>query len=121
MHAVSFIVVTRAEVKAIRRALREQEGLPAKGVTVGPIAWEPPPLQLAEDGEPMDTPGWSIDNLDAGDEDGEQIAIEIPKRLERFAGKTVKGVKLPALVAEEALPEGIKRARAAKRAQEPTP
>ncbi len=109
-----FLVVTRAQAKQLRRALREQDGLPAKGVTVGPVAWEPPELQLDEDGSPLPTPGWSVDNLPDADESGSQVAIEVPQRFEKFAGKTVKGVKVPALVQEADLPEGIKSVRAGK-------
>ena len=110
----NFLVVTLAQAKAIRRALRSQDNLPAKGVTVGPIAWTPPDLQVDDNGDPLPTPGWTTENMPDGDADGDTIAIEVPPRFEKFAGKTIKGVTLPALVAEADLPDGVKRVRDAK-------
>jgi hypothetical protein len=111
----SFLVVTKAQARAIRRALRQQDSLPARGVTVGPVKWEPPDaVELDEQGDPLPTPGWTTETVDAGDMDGDTVAIEVPQRFERFAGKTVRGVTLPALTAEADLPAGIKTLRAAK-------
>lgn len=110
-----FLIATKAEAKALRRALRKQDDLPARGVTVGPVAWEPPELQVDEDGDPVPTPGYTTDNLPEADEDGDTVAIEVPKRLEKHAGRRVKGVDVPALVDEADLPEGVKQKRAKKR------
>lgn len=113
---MSFFVLSRAQAKAIRAAFRQQEGLPARGVTVGPVAWEPPTeVSTDENGDPLPTPGWTTEALDVGDEDGGMVAIEVPQRFERFAGKKVKGVQLPALVDEADLPVGIKTKRAQAR------
>ncbi len=113
---MSFFVLSRAQARAIRRALRQQEGLPARGVTVGPVAWEPPTeVELDDAGDPKPTPGWTTESVGEGDSDGDTVAIEVPPRFEKFAGKKVKGVQLPELVAEADLPDGVKRVRANKR------
>ncbi len=110
-------VGTVTQAKAVRRALRTAEGLPARG-TVSPAAnltyrWEPPETcEVDADGDPLPTPGWSTECVAEPDGAGGQVALEIPERLEAKL-TTAQRTKL---VAEDALPAALRDKRAAKRA-----
>lgn len=109
---MSFLIATKAQARAIRRALRQQDGLPARGVTVGPVKWEPPTeIELDENGDPKPTPGWTSEAIGEGDEAGAQVALEIPDRLEA----KLTAPQRAALVTEDALPAALRDARRAKR------
>lgn len=110
---MSFLVATKAQARLIRRDLRQQDGLPARGVTVGPVKWEPPTeIELDENGDPKPTPGWTSEAIGEGDEAGAQVALEIPERLEA----KLTAVQRAALVRDEdALPEALRDVRRAKR------
>lgn len=109
-----FFVVPKALGPRIRKALAALEGYPARGVVVGG-----PDFISNVPG----SPGWTTDAVDEGDEDGDTVCIELPQRLEKHLGKTVKvgsvSVKLPTLDAlaadEDGLPATLKAIRQARR------
>lgn len=113
---MKYMVTTKAEARKIRRALRQDAGYPARGVTVGPVAWEPPEAcELDANGDPIPTPGWTTEAIGEGEDDGTAtVALAVPPELERKAGKKVKGVDLPALTDEADLPQGVKDKREGK-------
>jgi hypothetical protein len=119
---MSFVVGTKAQIRAIRTALNVAEGLPLRGVAVG-MAFELPaePDKDAQ-GNVLPTPGFTTECTLDPDEAGTQAAVEIPAALEKYLGTRLGAVTLPALrdaAAEDALPAAIKSAREAKRSPLP--
>jgi hypothetical protein len=113
---------TKAKIRALFAAINRLEGLPARGVVVGGPDHLPAEVQLDEAGNPVETPGFTMQACDPPDEAGTQAALEIPAALEKWLGRTVtvggKSITLPTreeLVDEDALPAALKAIRQARR------
>lgn len=112
-----FVVVPRAQALVIRGAFAKLEGLPRRATVMrGGV----PDLALtAQLGSLLDT----TDAVDDGDDDGTTVCIELPRALEKYAGRTVtvagKPITLPTLAEmkadESALPATLIAVRQAKR------
>lgn len=112
-----FIVLPKAQAAIARKALAKLEGLPRRAtVYLNGVAQ---PALTAQLGAALDT----TDCVDAGDDDGTLVCIDLPASLEKYAGRTVtvagKDVTLPTLAElkadESALPDTLKAVRQAKR------
>lgn len=121
---------TRAQIRALFAAINKLEGHPSRGVVVGGPDNLPAEVITDEAGNPLPTPGFTMQAVDPPDEAGTTAALEIPAALEKWLGRTVtvggKSITLPTraeLVNEDALPAAIKAIRQARRdaAAERTP
>ena len=117
-------MVGAAQADRVRNALARLEGLPRRGTVV--FKGEPRAdltAQIIPSSYVSGAVGWTSDAVDAGDSDGDTVAIELPQRLEKHLGKTVtiggRQITLPTLeqlaADEDALPDTIKAVRRARR------
>lgn len=112
-----FIVLPKAQAAIARKALAKLDGLPRRAVVM--LNGVPQSALTAQLGAALDT----TDCVDAGDDDGTSVCIELPRALEKYAGRTVtvagKDITLPTLAEmkedESELPATLIAVRQAKR------
>jgi predicted component of type VI protein secretion system len=112
-----FIVVPKAQADRVRKALAKLEGLPRRATVMRNGV--PDQALTAQLGSALDT----TDAVNAGDDDGTSVCIDLPQRLEKYLGRTVtiagQQITLPTadqLAADEAaLPAALRAIRQAKR------
>ncbi len=90
-----FAAIRKEAVSSFRKKLREIEGLPARGVSIG-SAWQPPEECLFdENNEPIDTLGWAVNVVDTGIEHNGIHYISIPEKYAIYAPKVLTKEDLP--------------------------
>jgi hypothetical protein len=107
-----FVVVAKAQLTRARKALAKLENLPIRGVTYGGDDRVDPVIP---------GPGWTIDAVETGDDDGTTACFDLPAYLQKWCGQTVtvlgQTITLPSLgqlVDPTALPTSLKAIRDAR-------